>query len=404
MRAAGIIVEYNPFHNGHLYQVKKIRHELHPDVLIAVMSGDFTQRGEPAIISKWQRTKMALAAGVDLIIELPYIYAVGRADTFAGGAVALLSHLKVSHLVFGSELGRIAPFLNSIEQVKNHRKLYQDALAAALSQGISYPNAHAAAYQAVISESGSEFVDLRQPNNSLGFHYIQAIHRNKSSMAPVTFKRKEAGHNDAAFDPDASIASASSIRRCLFSGSTLEQLRGKLPETSLSLLIEEKKKGRLVDWETFFPYLKYRILSSSADQLGQIVEAEEGVENRLLKYIGQSETFEQFLSLVKTKRYTWVRIQRLCTHILTHTLKSEAKEAAVQQPAYLRLLGMSATGQHYLSELRKSFAIPLIAKIRQHHPEELTPDLRAAQIYDFLSGRSGETPTETGHPPVRYGS
>ncbi|MFT8392335.1 MAG: nucleotidyltransferase [Sporolactobacillus sp.] len=404
MRATGIIAEYNPFHNGHLYQINKIRETLRPDLIIVVMSGNFTQRGEPAILSKWSRAEMALAAGVDLVFELPYVYAVGRADTFASGGVALLNALHVSHLVFGSENGEIAPFINSIEQIEMHSSRYQNALAAALSQGISYPNAHAAAYQTVIQGQSGPFADLREPNNSLAFHYIRAIRHGAGTIQPVTFKRQTAAHGDIQFAAETTIASATSIRHVLQTSSDWQlQLRDKLPQASLSILNEQKRQGSLASWERFFPYLKYTLLAAPRGQLQTFYEAEEGIENRLIKWIQSANSFEQFIGAIKTKRYTWVRLQRLCTHILTHTLKNEAKAAAVSAPTYLRLLGMSPVGQRYLSEQRKTIDLPLITKIRRHHPDDLSIDLRAGQIYDFLTARDKTAPSETGHAPLRKG-
>ncbi|MFX3618370.1 MAG: nucleotidyltransferase [Sporolactobacillus sp.] len=406
MRIAGIIAEYNPFHNGHLFLLNKIRSELKPDLVIAVISGDFTQRGEPAILSKWERTQIALHAGVDLVIELPYLFAVGRADIFANGAVSTLDQLGITHLAFGSEEGAIQPFLNSIQEIKRHQAIYQETFHQSLSLGISYPNAHAAAYQAVNRISAQPLIDLTKPNNSLGYHYIQAIQKRGSRIEPITFKRKQAGHGDSSFKSSAEIASATSLRTYCLSGKPLEAIRNKMPDFAYSIIKEQKNSGRLVDWETFFPFLKYRLLSSSASDIRQIYEAEEGIENRLYKFIHLSEDFESFIGQIKSKRYTWVRLQRLAVHILTQTRKTEAKiQASAGEAAYLRLLGMNLKGQAYLSQQRKQLQIPLIAKIRRFRPEVLEMDVRAAQIYDYLASQhAGDRllVSETAHAPIRY--
>ncbi|MFT8871454.1 MAG: nucleotidyltransferase [Sporolactobacillus sp.] len=388
MRIAGIIAEYNPFHNGHLLQMKKIRRKLQPQLIIVAMSGDFTQRGEPAMLDKWTRAKMALLAGADLVVELPYVFAVGKADTFAGGAVSLLNALGVNTLVFGSEEGSIEPFLNGRAAIDSHSALYQQVLTESLQQGISYPNAHAAAYRSVVRFSEARCADLRQPNNSLGFQYISAIGRHGFTIQPLTFKREQAGYHDALLEEQATIASAMAIRAHIAAGSDLAALKNKLPAFVYPLLTQAVCSRKAADWQTFFPFLKYRLLSATADELKRIYEAEEGIEHRLLRLVNSAEDFSTFLGMVKTKRYTWVRLQRLCTHILTGTLKSEAKSAADAQAAtYIRPLAMTANGQAHLSSLRKALNVPLIGRIRSHRPIELTLDVRAAQIYDFLTGR-----------------
>ncbi|RYL95428.1 nucleotidyltransferase [Sporolactobacillus sp. THM7-4] len=405
MLTAGIIVEYNPFHNGHLYHLKSVRRMLDPDLVVAVMSGDFLQRGEPALVTKWDRVRMALQAGVDLVIELPYIFAVGKADTFARGAVSVLEHLGVNHLVFGSENGRIEPFLQTQELIQNNRARYERILLDALEKGISYPNAHAAAYRHLVRASDKEWVDLTRPNNSLGFQYVRAIREMGSSMIPVTLKRKETDHNDPAFSGTSTIASAKSIRNHLLGGGPLSDLQGKLPPYVYSALKQKIDSHRITDWETFFPFLKYRLLSTGSEQLSEIYEAEEGIENRLLSHITAARNFHEFISSVKTKRYTWARLQRLSVHILTNTKKEEARQPADSGDAsYLRLLGMNSKGQNYLALIRKKLQIPLIAKIKKHHPRVMDLDIRSASIYDFLSGSSEPSPalTETSHAPVRF--
>lgn len=403
MLIAGIITEYNPFHNGHLYQLEVIRRTLEPDLIVCAMSGDFVQRGEPAIVSKWDRTRMALKAGVDLVVELPYIFAVGRADIFAGGAVSTLEELGVSHLVFSSENGQIAPFLKTIDLIENHRSAYDQTLIEALQQGLSYPNAHAAAYRHISEHADGSLVDLTRPNNSLGFHYIQAIRRHKSAMTPITLQRTEAEHDDPSFRSDALIASGTSIRNRLLGPEELSGLENKLPGYVYSLLKKRKESNFLADWEAFFPFLKYRLLSTDANRLAQIYEAEEGIEHRLLSHIRTAENFHAFLSAVKTKRYTWSRLQRLSVHILTNMQKDKVRQPAESGKAvYLRPLGMNLKGQAYLAQIRKQLRVPLIGKIRKHHPPVLDSDIRAGQLYDFLSGRQTAFTSETAHSPIRY--
>ncbi|WP_100487585.1 nucleotidyltransferase [Sporolactobacillus pectinivorans] len=404
MLIAGVVTEYNPLHNGHLYQLDQIRHTLSPDLIIATMSGDFVQRGEPSLVSKWDRVCMALRAGVDLVIELPYIFAVGKADIFAGGAVSVLDQIGVSHLVFGSEAGRIAPFTKTLHLIESKQLEYRRELMDALKQGISYPNAHAAAYHHLAAMSQTaDLVDLTQPNNILGYQYIRAIWNRGSHIEPITIQRKESGHNDSFFTENSPIASASSIRDHLLTNKEWDEAADKIPSFTRSLLKTVKEHQDFANWETFFPFLKFRLLSSTPDQLAEIYEAEEGIEHRLLACIGRAQNFHDFISAVKTKRYTWSRLQRLCVHVLTSTGKSEARgQAASGEASYLRLLGMNRKGQKYLAMKRKELQIPLISKIRQHRLPALDLDVKAATLYDYLSGRSADQTAETSHPPVRY--
>lgn len=404
MIIAGIVAEYNPFHNGHLFQLEKLREQLNPDLIVVVMSGDFVQRGEPAVVSKWERTAMALHEGADLVIELPYIYAVGKADIFAGGAVSVLDHLGATHLVFGSEAGRIEPFKNTFHLIRQHRQAYQLHLMDALKSGISYPNAHAAAYRKLAANAeNKDLLDLTQPNNSLGFHYLRAIEQRGSRIIPVTIGRKDAAHNDPELPDAGKIASATSIRQELLHGRPSAHTLEKLPEFTAGLLEKSGKQNEIAGWEDFFPFLKYKLLASRPEKLEKIYEAEEGIEHRLLSSIQDASTFHQFISEVKTKRYTWSRLQRLCVHVLTNTEKSEArKQAAAKETEYLRLLGMRLKGRKYLAAMRKEFDVPVISKIRQHRSPILDLDLKAAAIYDYITGRSLFYPSETSHAPIRY--
>lgn len=404
MIIAGIVAEYNPFHNGHLFQLKKVREQLNPDLIIVVMSGDFVQRGEPAVVSKWTRTAMALHEGADLVIELPYIYAVGKADIFAGGAVSVLDHLGATHLVFGSEAGRIRPFKNTFRLINQHRDDYRAHLMDALKGGISYPNAHAAAYRRLAAHTANkDLLDLTQPNNSLGYHYLCAIEQRGGRIIPVTIGRKDVDHNDPELPEAGRIASATSIRDALRQSHSVAHVLDKLPGFTAKLLEKSIEKNELADWEAFFPFLKYKLLSSRPGKLEKIYEVEEGIEHRLLSCIHRATNFRGFLSEVKTKRYTWSRLQRLCVHILTDTEKSEARQpAAAKEADYLRLLGMRLRGRRYLAARRKDFDIPVVSKIRQHRSPILDLDLKAAMIYDYISGRSSLSPSETGHVPVRY--
>jgi len=237
MKAVGIVVEYNPFHNGHFYHIQETKKVTGADLVIAVMSGNFLQRGEPALVSKWARTKMALEGSVDIVVELPYAFATQKAEVFAFGSVSLLHALGVESICFGSESGDIQAFLQTLDIMKTKREEFDDFIQTSLKEGKSYPRAAADAFQSLqISQSA---VDLSQPNNILGFHYIQAIHNLKSKIKPFTIKRTKANYHDP-YMVDLNIASATSIRNTLFSKSDsldLEPIQTVIPDTTFSHLL-----------------------------------------------------------------------------------------------------------------------------------------------------------------------
>ncbi|WP_085524088.1 nucleotidyltransferase [Tuberibacillus sp. Marseille-P3662] len=386
MKAAGVIVEYNPLHNGHLYHLQETIKQTGADVIIAVMSGNFLQRGEPAITSKWTRTKMALDAGIDLVIELPYAFATQNAEIFAGGAISILKALKVDHLCFGSEAGDVAPFMQTLEALQNHHDQYQKAIKTYMGQGNSYPTSLARAFKQ-LDLPADKSIDLSQPNNILGFHYIKAMSEQNHPMTVHTVKRKQAGYHDLTVS-DANIASATSLRRMIFNHQGgLLSAEPYIPNFTLQRLQKEAHAGRLTEWSDFFPYLKYRLLSTNIEHLGHIYEAEEGLENRLQQNIREANTFNEFMTAIKTKRYTWTRLQRLLTHTLINVTKDRLRET-LQQPSspYIRLLGMTTQGQTYLHEIKDTLSLPLVANVNRFNHPLLTIDETAAQLYNFIVG------------------
>ncbi|WLD95046.1 nucleotidyltransferase [Alkalihalobacillus sp. AL-G] len=381
MNALGLIVEYNPFHNGHFYHLQEAKKKSEAELAIAVMSGNFLQRGEPAMVSKWTRTEMALRSGVDVVVELPYAYATQRADQFAFGAVAILDALLCRRIIFGSESGEIEPFLNTVSFIEQNERMYNERIQAQIQSGLSYPSAASRAFLE-IPERPETTVDLSKPNNILGFHYINAIRKLNSSIIPETIKRTGAGYHDKE-NTSNTIASATGIRSKLIEHqeplSSISELVP--PATNDSLTKHLSAYQQFQSWEKYFPLLKYRLFTSTPSELSSIYECVEGLENRLLDLIKESESFHDFLNSVKTKRYTWTRLQRLCTHILTNTHKSVMEKATLSGPSYVRLLGMSPTGQQYLSQIKKKMALPLVSTVSQHDDPLIELDMRATKTY-----------------------
>ncbi|KKI93754.1 hypothetical protein WQ54_01485 [Bacillus sp. SA1-12] len=401
MNALGLVVEYNPFHNGHYYHLTQSIKETNADIVIAVMSGNFLQRGEPAIISKWERTKMALHSGIDIVIELPYAFATQKAETFASGAVSILGALKCHSLCFGSESGDIFPFLEANEFLLQNKEQYDLLIQKYMKTGVSYPSALTRAFQEI--SNGRDILDLSLPNNILGFHYVKAIYRQNAKIKPYTIKRTAAGYHEQNF-VSPSIASATSIRKALFENKG--PITNYVPNETLQIMDQYKNQyGLLHNWEHYFDYLKYSIMTMSSEELLTIYEAEEGLENRIKRIVPSSESFLHFMEQLKTKRYTWTRLQRLCTHILTRTTKQQISFINKDQTApYIRLLGMSKKGQEYLSSVKKQTELPIISKLSTIQHPLLEIDIKASSAYNIIFPeplRSKHLKAEYATPPIR---
>ncbi|MHC0037280.1 nucleotidyltransferase [Pseudoneobacillus sp. C159] len=381
MRALGVIVEYNPFHNGHLFHLETAKRDLNPDVTIAVMSGNFLQRGEPALVNKWYRTKMALLGGVDIVLELPYRFATQKAETFALGAVSILNSIHCETVCFGSEDGEIDAFQKTRLIIEENQIKYQKAIKETISQGVSYPTALKVAFQRL--ETAENTVDLTKPNNILGYHYIEAIDKIGSKMKAFTIKRKNAEYHDEHFTSE-TIASATSIRKALLSNIHQSDIGQFIPASTRELLQQYYFTYKnFHQWENYWPLLKYRIVQATTSELKEIYEIEEGLENRLKKAAIHAKSFLDFMHAIKTKRYTWTRLQRACLHILTNTKKQAINEQK-EFPTYLRLLGMTVKGQTYLNHKKKSFNVPLITRVSSEKDHfDLALDIKASQLYAF---------------------
>jgi predicted nucleotidyltransferase len=377
MKAVGVIVEYNPFHNGHKFHLDQTKEQSGADIVIAVMSGNFLQRGEPALVSKWARTEMALHGGADIVFELPYFFATQNADIFATGAVSLLAAANCHSLCFGSEAGDIHTFTETLHFLSKKNDEFQDKIKEFSSQGVSYPKALSLSFEALSPDK--HLLDLSKPNNILGLQYVAAIQQHHFTIQPLTITRKNANYHDEHF-ASSSIASATSIRKSLFSeNGSIEGIHSYLPQTTYDLLHNYKQEYRQFhSWEDYWHLLRYKLLLTSSEELREIHEVEEGLENRLQHAVLHADSFLEFMEQIKTKRYTWTRLQRVCLHILMNVKKAEM--ANKRHPEYLRLLGMSPNGREYLRKEKKNLHLPLISKLSANK-QLLELDLRASRLY-----------------------
>lgn len=394
MKATGLVVEHNPFHNGHAYHAQQARNTTGADVVIAVMSGNFLQRGEPALVDKWTRAKMSLQAGVDLVVELPYRYATASAKEFASASIFLLNALKADSFVFGSEDGDIGAFHQTVQLIRSNEYVYHQAIREAVQSGSSYPKALQHAFVTLQTlVPGQDVVDLSKPNNILGYHYTEACYTYSLPITPQTIQRIGAGYHDE-ITPTQSIASATGIRKALFETQELHTAASFMPQTTLNELDSWFTSYRqFASWSQFWPTLRFAILSKTSQQLAAIAEVTEGIEHALLKHAASSSSYEEFMQKLKSKRYTWTRLQRMLTHIYTGFLETERTD---KLPDAIRLIGMSNKGQLYLNSVKKNLDLPLVSRLASSKSSLIAQDIRASNVY-YLGFESKKLHQLVGH-------
>ncbi len=375
MKSCGVITEYNPFHNGHAYHLKKAREVSGAEVIVAIMSGNFLQRGEPAIIDKWQRAEVALAHGADLVIELPFAYAVQSADYFGFGGVKLLQALEVDSLCFGTDSEDAVDYQFFADFNQRHQQEVEQAFQAIRNNGMSYPQQMTEVYRQLLPEWR---LDFNSPNHILGMSYAKANQGFQRPMRLFPIKRQVTRHHQVDIASQ-EFASGTAIRKAVLSADH-QQLEPVMPETTYKLLTSVP----LISWESAWPLLKYQLIVSSVTQLSQCYQVVEGIEYRLKEMAVKATSFEEFVSLVKSKRFTWTRIQRLCTYLLIHV--SQAEIDGVRSNSYLRVLGFNDLGRQFLGQQRKKVSLPLITKVSKANEGMLSLDIRAGQVYQLLAG------------------
>ena len=351
MQAVGVICEYNPFHNGHAYHLRKCRDLASEDgAVICVMSGDFVQRGEPAIYSKFARAEAAVLGGADLVAELPVPWSLSSAEGFARGGISLLDRLGVQMLCFGSEAGE-AETLSTIAGLLTEPRT-QEEIRKCLNENANL--SYAAARQQVLQGYlGEKAAVLEQPNNILGIEYIKAISDLNLSIRPVTVKRLGAVHDGR--EGELGCRSASEIRELLWAGGSIE---GELPEACAEVFRREREQGRQVEKERMETAILSRLRMLDAEAFEALPDAADGLGNRLYKALQNERGLEAVQMAAKTKRYALSRIRRIC---LCACLGISAG-ANKGLPPYARILAMNKKGKAYLASLRKKAEIPLLIK------------------------------------------
>ena len=366
MKSIGIIAEYNPFHNGHLYHINEIKKKYPDHVIVLVMTGNFSQRGIPSIIDKWKRTEIALNHGIDLVVELPFSFSTQSADYFALGAVTILEKLNCEKVIFGSESNNIED-LELIARTQVNNPEFEKLVKIYSKFGNNYPTAISNAIYDLTNKK------IDSPNDLLGISYIKTIIQNKYNIKYETIKRLD-NYHDIELDENYT-SSASSIREALKNN---KDIKKHVPSDTLDYLND------LHFIDDYFNILKYKI--TTEEDLSIYNTVEEGIDKLLKKNISKASSYDELIKLIKSKRYTYNKISRMLLHILCNFTKE--KRNLFNNINYLRILGFNNTGKSYLNSIKKNLDIPIISKITKEKDKMLEYELYTTEIYNITNKSS----------------
>lgn len=435
MNVIGIIAEYNPFHNGHAYQIKKIKEELHADFVVVAMSGDFVQRGAPAIIDKYARTEMALSNGADLVIELPVLWATASAEYFATAGVTLFEKMGcVDGICFGAETDNLAALSLLADILADEPEEYRRKLSFYLKQGFAFPMARSKALKDYFLQNPTLTLPLSSdslecdistkfttildtPNNILAIEYLKALKKRNSLMTPYVIKREGAGYHEesildsSSFAPSVPTASATAIRKELFQSAKAfhdssfnifdDTLETAMPASALAVLNNYLTTNKPVCTNDFSSILGYQLLCSDAATLSDIGDLSLDLANRILKNRSQFIGFEQFCNLCKSKDVAYTRLSRVFMQLILGIKKADYScGISVDYVPYLRILGFRKNSSVLLKELKAGSKVPIISKLADAASllDEtamllLRKDIFAADLYSQLCVEKGSVPT-----------
>lgn len=439
MKTAAIIAEYNPFHNGHQYQIEETRRQTGADFILIVMSGDFVQRGAPAFCSKYIRTRMALSCGADVVIELPALYALSSAEFFAGGAVELLKQLQVVQtLSFGSESGVLSPFTDCARLLLENSSLVSSRLKARLKSGCPYPSAMEQAVKEILSEKDSPESPVSSlnpvrihelfssPNNLLALEYCKALHRAYSPayhpacdsahdftrkntgniISPFTIKRQGNGYHDLAFNKNTSFVSASAIRSILETAALPapgQAVRKYVPAAVYDLLVQNHLLTPPVSEDHFSSLLHYKLLSEQEKGFSGYLDCGQSLSDKICNYLPDFTNFTGFCHLLKSRDVTYARISRVLMHILLNMktpdfFKAPSHHRKLFVP-YARLLGFRQSAVPLLHAIKKSSDVPLLSKpadarflLSKEAYSLLQQDFFCSSVYESVAAPWGNRP------------
>ncbi len=375
LKSVGIIAEYNPFHNGHQYHVQKSRELTGADVVIAVMSGNFTQRGEAAILDKWTRAELAVKGGVDLVVEMPTVSACSHASLFARSGVNILQNLGAEYISFGSECGDLALLQSVAAKLSDKRAVLEASIEKTLKEGLSWPRARQEAMKEFLTEE--EFAALAEPNNILALEYLKYMDK----AQPLTVKREGTGYHD--MEAAGKFASASYIRQQMIAGQSVDEL---IPN-SVEFDFQHSEQMQ----QALFQMTACKILTTPAEDLDRIMAGGEGLGNKAKNEIRHCSSLDDLAEALKSKRYTRTRVQRFAAQILLGITREDAEEAK----DYVRVLAFNENGSRYLKAMKKAeiCGLPIITNINkelENCPEicrTIEKDILASDLWNLAAGK-----------------
>lgn len=389
MKVVGIVSEYNPLHTGHAYHIRASREKTGATHVICVMSGHFVQRGEPALVDKWARAKMALLSGVDLVLELPVVFSCASAELFAYGAVRTLHHTGVvDFLSFGSEQGELGSLWRIASALYDEPVIYRELLKKYLNEGNSFAIAREKALVGYLRGLPENI--LSQSNNILAIEYLKALKSLRSNIQPTTIKRQGSSYQDTQIAP--AFSSATAIRAFLKSNGSMTDsvFSANLPDSSIELLKQCAQDGRgPVFSDTFAQIILHKIRVAEPEALRQVPDVKEGLENRLKSCAMKAGTLDELINMVTTARYPSARIRRITANLLWGITKSSLQSFVDEENCgYLRVLGFNTKGLELLNRIDREGALPLITKVSNYRNqlsglsrEMFEYDLKATDVY-----------------------
>lgn len=389
LKISAIIAEYNPLHNGHLHQINKTKDLTACDGLVAIMSGNFVQRGEPAVIDKWTRTKMALENGVDLVLELPVIFSLSSAEFFAHGSVSILDKIGViDSICFGSESGEIDILYEIADILANEPVKYTEYLKSFLSEGSNYPDSRSKAILSFINHLGLfQDIDIKtvlnNSNNILGIEYCKSLIKNNSRIKAFTIKREGGAYNSA--ETDERFSSATAVRRLIKQNDQVGILKNHIPEGSYKIVEGLYNSNYNFTFSnSMFPFIKHKCFQIRSG-IDKLPDASEGLHNRIYNAVLSSKDYDGIIVRAKTKRYTYTRISRILSQLFIGFDEFHTEILRNSQPSYVRVLGFNSIGKEILRRMKKHCSMDIYTKLPASPGEMLQLDLQSTKMYSLIN-------------------